>query len=84
MDVGYLEMILYYLLVVLTLAQISPLFWIMNANCICDFTLTLCGSKIHNFRIDLYELYGCGSFGNHFRLLFVVPSIVQISPIFLG
>ena len=28
MDVGYLEMILYYLLLVLTIAQISLFFWI--------------------------------------------------------
>ena len=32
MDVDYLEMILYYLLVVLTIAQISPFFLIMNAT----------------------------------------------------
>ena len=32
-----------------------------------QFTLTLWGSQMCNFRIDLYLLYGCGSFMNHSR-----------------
>ena len=82
MDVGYLEMILYYLLVVLTIAQISPFFLDNECYCICDLLWHFVVLRYTISELICISYMDVGHLVIILDYFLVVPSIVQISPIF--
>ena len=85
MDVGYLEMILYYLLVVPTMAEISPIvFWDNEPYCICDLLWHFVVPRYTILELICINYMDVGHLAMILGYFLVVPSIVQISPTFLG